>query len=249
MRRPELLATWRDRLRRALGDVDALAGARRVRHLGRTRLGRTDRRLIDTYLATAAEPKLHIGCGTRLLEGWLNTDWTPRTVESARLDIRRPFPFPDGAFRYVYAEHVVEHVELGDARRMCAEIHRVLQPGGVVRLATPDLDRLLALFRPDLDDIERRYIEHIRQMCWPDEPMAGENPVFTLNSNVRNWGHRFLFDADTLCELLVGVGFERPRSCPLQHSEHEALRALANERRMPTGLVDFETMTFEARRP
>lgn len=242
---------WRERVRAGLENVDPLATVRRSRHAVRTGFGRTDRRLTARYFETSDEPKLHIGCGTRLFDGWLNTDWSPRTTSSMRLDVREPFPFPDATFRYVYAEHVIEHVDFAHGRHMCDEVFRVLQPGGVVRLATPDLSRLLMLFRdePPLTEIEHRYIDDIRTWCWPDEPLATANPVFTLNNNVRDWGHRFLYDAATIEGLLASVGFDPPVRCELQDSEHAVLAGLANEGRMPDGLVDFETMTFEAQRP
>ncbi|MBK7727670.1 MAG: methyltransferase domain-containing protein [Gammaproteobacteria bacterium] len=44
-------------------------------------------------------------------------------------------PFPDHSFDMVIANHVLEHV--GDDRRALAEIHRVLQAGGVAVLQTP----------------------------------------------------------------------------------------------------------------
>lgn len=243
-------ATTRDRVRAALEHADLLAGARRVRHLVRTRGGLTDRGLVRRYLASTPEPRLHLGCGTRLHDGWLNTDWSPRTTESARIDLRRPLPFADETFSFVYGEHVIEHLDVAAARRLCAEIRRVLRPGGVVRLATPDLDRLIRLLRttPPLEDVERRYVELIRSRCWPDEPLAGTNPVFTLNNNVRDWGHRFIWDEPTFRQLLGDAGLGGIERCGLQESRHEPLRGLANETRMPPGLVDFETMTFEATR-
>ncbi len=45
-------------------------------------------------------------------------------------------PFPDSSYDVIVSNHVIEHVH--DARRHLAEISRVLRPGGVAYLATPN---------------------------------------------------------------------------------------------------------------
>jgi SAM-dependent methyltransferase len=59
-----------------------------------------------------------------------------------------PLPFPDGTFELVTCLDVIEHVF--DIRFMLAEVVRVLTPGGVVVIATPNiqwLPRLGAIVR------------------------------------------------------------------------------------------------------
>jgi SAM-dependent methyltransferase len=45
-------------------------------------------------------------------------------------------PFPDGSFDIVVSNHVIEHTR--SPQRHLQEIHRVLKPGGVAYLATPN---------------------------------------------------------------------------------------------------------------
>ena len=66
----------------------------------------------------------------------------------AYLDLTRPFSFRDGSIDAVLASHVLEHLTAGEARSCVAEIHRVLAPGGVVRVAVPDLDAVVAEYDP-----------------------------------------------------------------------------------------------------
>ena len=66
----------------------------------------------------------------------------------AYLDLTRPFPFRDASIEAVLASHVLEHLTVEEARRCVAEIHRVLAPGGVVRVAVPDLDAVVADYDP-----------------------------------------------------------------------------------------------------
>lgn len=50
-------------------------------------------------------------------------------------------PYKDGAFNVVIIKHIVEH--LPDPEKAIREIGRVTEPGGVLILATPNLDSLL----------------------------------------------------------------------------------------------------------
>lgn len=56
-------------------------------------------------------------------------------------------PFKDGAFNVVIIKHIVEH--LPQPERAIAEIGRVTEPGGILILATPNLDSLLKPWKGD----------------------------------------------------------------------------------------------------
>ena len=243
--------SWRDGVRSRLTDLGLVDGVRTARHWVRSRGGSTDRELIARHLADQPNPRLQLGCGTRPLAGWLNSDFSPRTLEAVRIDATKPLPFADDTFAHVYSEHMIEHLDHLAGDRLLAEIRRVLRPGGRVRVSTPDLGRLLGLFRPreERSDDERRYIELIigRHVEGVDPEVA--NPVYVLNNNVRDWGHRFLYDAPTLRSAMQRAGFDQIEQFGLQDSNDPVLRDLANDARMPTGMVAFETMTFEAVAP
>ena len=46
----------------------------------------------------------------------------------------------------VYSSHMIEHLDRSEARAFLAEVMRVLRPGGVVRIAAPDLSRLVTAY-------------------------------------------------------------------------------------------------------
>ena len=109
------------------------------------------RMTIELYLASTGVRKLQIGAGPNNLPGWLNTDIEPRQGQ-AFLYAMKPFPIPDNSLNYIYAEQVIEHLPFEGGMVMLRESYRVLAPGGKLRVATPDLRRLVALF--DQDDTE-----------------------------------------------------------------------------------------------
>jgi SAM-dependent methyltransferase len=53
-------------------------------------------------------------------------------------DPRRPFPLDDESVDQVLSEHALEHIDAASVAQLFAEFHRVLKPGGWVRVSVPD---------------------------------------------------------------------------------------------------------------
>jgi len=52
----------------------------------------------------------------------------------------QPLPLPDERAELIYCSHTLEHVTDEAVKNALREMHRVLRPGGFVRLVTPDID-------------------------------------------------------------------------------------------------------------
>ncbi|MGH6690635.1 MAG: class I SAM-dependent methyltransferase, partial [Gammaproteobacteria bacterium] len=104
----------------------------------------TRRREIDDYLRTSKGPRVILGAGLNRCPGWLSTDATP-TSGQVHLDVSRRFPFPDASIDFYQSEHMIEHLGYYVALSMAKEMRRTLKPGGVARIATPDLARIADL--------------------------------------------------------------------------------------------------------
>lgn len=63
-----------------------------------------------------------------------------------RWDATRGIPFPDRHFSVVYHSHMIEHLKPHDVPAFLRDCRRVLEPGGIMRIATPDLERLCAAY-------------------------------------------------------------------------------------------------------
>ena len=201
-------------------------------------------RAIQRYLDQAAEPALHLGANQKSFAGWLNTDVDITTSGTVYLDASKPFPLPDASFRYVYAEHMIEHIGEAAGLAMLRECRRILKPGGVLRLTTPDLAFLLKLYlQPDEKGLA--YMRWIgdRFMGF-DEPSA----ALVINNAFRAWGHQFLYDADTLEQNLRSCGFTQVSRVAYNESDHDMLRGI-EQHAVNVGnedMVKLETMIFEA---
>jgi predicted SAM-dependent methyltransferase len=196
---------------------------------------------VRRYLQATDEPKLHIGAGPMRLDGWLNTDLISG---EAYVDLTRPLPFADATFAYAFGEHVIEHLGEADGARLMRELHRVLRPGGVLRLTTPDLRKIIAIYE-DRNPIVGRQ-EYARFL---DEQTGKrhDRPSQIFNDYTRLWGHQWIYDEEDLAARLREAGFATVERMETGESPRPALRGL--ERHGGAEWVNrAEAMCLEARR-
>ena len=219
----------------------AIVGARRAAWTARRR------GVIGRYLAAPGPHGLTLGAGHHPPAGWLATDLDPRVAPGVIfLDATRRFPFPDASFDRIHSEHMIEHVPLAAGRAMLAEAHRVLRPGGRLRLATPDLARLAALVAtPGADPAGAPYVAWIAA-TFRDEAIE-PRPADVLNHAMRAWGHVFLYDEPTLRAELARAGFTDVTRQAMNQSDDPALRGLETHAETVGGAghVAWETMVLE----
>lgn len=91
--------------------------------------------LAEAEAVSPAGPRLNVGCGRDLRDGYVNSDVHPLPGVDVVAELgRHPLPFPDCTFTLVAARDVLEHVD--DVVAAMAELHRVLRPGGRLVVST-----------------------------------------------------------------------------------------------------------------
>jgi predicted SAM-dependent methyltransferase len=202
---------------------------------------------VREYLSGSGPFYLEIGAGPVLRPGWLSTDLQERPAADGAsvmtLDATQVFPLPNDSFDCVYSEHMIEHITFNAGQNMLREAHRILKPGGVIRIATPSIGMLLRMMSPDRTLLEETYFHQSVKWFVPDAPAATN--AFFLNNFMRNWGHTFIYDRETLRLALGMAGFADIVECRFKESRHAALNGLENESRLPPGFLELETMIFE----
>ena len=229
----------RDLIRRIPGARKAYRGLRSIQD-ARTRA------VVGDYLRRDGAKKLHLGCGHSILEGWLNSDFSPARPDVIRLDATTAFPIPSDSFDYVFSEHMIEHIAYRDGLNMLGESFRVLKPGGKIRVSTPDLQFLVDLYAEPKTALQKHYIEWATE-TFVKTPEASDTIV--INNFVRDWGHQFIYDAKTLSRALELAGFGAVERFDINHSNDPALTNLENASRMPPGFLQLESFTLEATKP
>ena len=89
--------------------------------------------------------RLNLGCGPNVAAGWLNIDVEPM-AGAVRGDVRDGLPLADASVECIAAIHLIQDLSWNEIAPALAEMRRVLVPGGVLRLAVPDLDRAIRAY-------------------------------------------------------------------------------------------------------
>lgn len=122
-----------------------------------------------------------------------------RNIQFANAAVR--IPCTSGSVSAVYSSHMIEHLDRRGARTFLAEVRRILRPGGVVRVAVPDIARLVQdyLATGDADGFIaathmglNRPADLIARMKWV---LVGPRH------------HLWMYDGDSLAKLLHEAGF------------------------------------------
>ena len=97
-------------------------------------------------------PRLHLGCGERYLDGYVNIDYPPseHTVQVTSpadelADITR-LSYPSESVAEVRLHHVFEHFDRPTALRLLIDWHEWLAEDGVLTIETPDFERSARAF-------------------------------------------------------------------------------------------------------
>jgi len=206
-----------------------------------------EQQIIDNYMTSEPTKRLQVGAGGMNLKGWLNSDIEP-TKGQVYLDAGAPFPFPDKTFKYIYAEQLIEHLTYPQAQVFVRESFRVLVPGGRLRLATPDLLLLIALFNQDKTPTQQKVLDFEGRLNhFPKTPLP-ETAWFNLLNH--GWGHQFLYDPQTLRATLEEAGFKPVTAVKLGESDAPDLQNIEMHWQIGGKDIDEATSQYvEATRP
>ena len=84
--------------------------------------------------------KLNLGCGFRLIEGYINIDNRPEVNPDLIWDITDGLPYKDNEIDEVRTWDFLEHIPIGKTVGVIEEIWRVLKSGGIFESFTPDAE-------------------------------------------------------------------------------------------------------------
>lgn len=125
-------------------------------------------------------------------------------------DLGYSLPFHDASVDYVYSSHFLEHLPRKDALNLIAESHRVLKPGGIVRVVVPDLEYAVSLYQAGRKD------EMLRQY------------FFVEDDDSHYAKHKYMYDHASLATLLTDAGFKDVQRQTFQTGKTPDLTLLDN---------------------
>lgn len=138
--------------------------------------------------------KVQFGCGGNRLEGWENYD---RDV-----DISKPLPFEDNSIKFIFAEHVLEHVHVHSGFRFLKEVYRILEPNGTARICVPAIDKLNQYFDEDYGHFLKFH------------SLGDGSKLSALESILYNFEHVACYTTEMLDIFCSNIGFKTVRCEP-----------------------------------
>lgn len=168
--------------------------------------------------------RLNLGCGSTVPEGWVNVDY----ALGARLcrfplfnflnkrlkffnldwddrifihDLQKDFPWENGTIDVVYSSHTLEHFTKEQGQFFLQEAHRVLRPGGTIRIVVPDLKYYVERYNTG-DLAADDFLEEISVLYRNKSPLKAKLAPFFM------YPHKCMYDTPALLKALSKVGFE-----------------------------------------
>jgi SAM-dependent methyltransferase len=96
---------------------------------------------------------LNLACGAVYVidDNWINLDYVSSDVHVRQANLLETLPFDSNSISLVYSSHFLEHIPLHQVPSFLKECHRVLKPGGVIRLVLPDFEEMCREYLTQLD--------------------------------------------------------------------------------------------------
>ena len=111
-------------------------------------------------------PYLNLGCGTHYHNDWVNLDFVSTGEGVIAHNLLKGIPFKDYTFEVVYHSHVLEHFTKDDGVIFLGECHRVLKPGGILRVAIPDLEKIVQNYQEIITQLKQDPEDKYLQACY-----------------------------------------------------------------------------------
>ena len=139
----------------------------------------------------------------RIFPGWISTNYTvfaPIFFDGASKIL------PKRKFKAIFLDNVVEHIPRERAESFLSNCHRMLEQGGVLRIATPDF----AGFVEKYIEKDSVFLEKYRNELISHKKIRIHNFIDPIRSTMLDWGHLtgYVYDYQTLTDLLIISGFE-----------------------------------------
>ena len=176
--------------------------------------------------------RLNIGCGDTPSDGWINVDNSisiklagypllSRVLTFLKLlnsnqksyiefckdnniiwaDVVKKIPFKNNSVEAIYTAHMLEHLDRNDSRTFLLNAKKVLKPGGVLRISVPDFKMLIEAYM--VHKSADKFLED--SLLTIIAPKTFKQKILILLTGFRH--HQWMYDADSLINLLKNCGF------------------------------------------
>lgn len=138
--------------------------------------------------------KLHLGCGSKYIPGFLHCDLADYVHIDYKQDMRDLSIFKDESIDLIYCSHALEYFDRNQVVEVLKEWFRVLKSGGMLRIAVPDFEAIVKVYLK-YNDLEHQGILGPLYGKWQNS-----NTTETLY-------HKTTWDFKSLSNVLKDIGF------------------------------------------
>lgn len=124
--------------------------------------------------------KLHIGCGSVRISGYINVDirYLPNVDVVDNAEFLRKFQ--NEIITEIYACHVLEHFSRWNVKTILKRWHDLLQPKGVLIISVPDFESIVRRYveKENVEELTgllyggQDYAENFHHYCWDYESLS-----------------------------------------------------------------------------
>lgn len=151
---------------------------------------------------------LHLGCWKRYIPGFIHIDLCDMPHIDYKTNIDDLSMFYDETVDLIYSSHSIEYFDRTEVVKVLTEWNRVLKKGGILRIAVPDLEKLILIYEKykDLNKILG--------------PLYGRMEIDTEEGNKFLY-HKTVYDYNSLQTLLQENGFNNVRRYDWRETIHK----------------------------
>jgi len=134
--------------------------------------------------------KLHLGCFQKKIHGFINIDIREDVQPDVIDDVFKLDKFKNDSVDLIYVCHVLEHATRAGSKQAMRRWFEVLKPGGVLRVAVPDLGAAMEYYiaNKDLDILQallygsQRHAYDFHYMGWDEKSLSRDLKVAGFQS-------------------------------------------------------------------
>lgn len=145
--------------------------------------------------------KLHLGCGKKIIPGWINIDAVPQSHDVCIDDVSLLSTVDDASSDEIYACHVLEHFGRNSTSSVLETWFRKLKPGGLIRISVPDVQAVFDKYRQGTS------LKVLIGLLY-----GGQRNEYDY--------HKIGFDFETLSSIMASIGFVDIKRYDWQNIDH-----------------------------
>jgi ubiquinone/menaquinone biosynthesis C-methylase UbiE len=145
--------------------------------------------------------KLHLGCGEKRIEGYINIDCRPLPTVDSVQNVKLLRSYKHNTVDVLYASHVLEHFGRWEYEHILQRWFDIIKPGGLLRLSVPDFSSICKHYN------KNENLEVIMGLLYGGQDYS------------ENY-HYVAFDFSSLKKTLIKIGFKEVSIWDWRKTEH-----------------------------